>query len=106
MSIPVQIHVEMKRTNRFVAFLAHASFWVLLVGAIAVSRVWLGGSFLVELFAAVLAIVVLGKAAATWSGKMVTMHVSELEAWFNDGAPADVDEWRAARSAKPVRSRS
>ncbi|SEB95898.1 hypothetical protein [Bradyrhizobium erythrophlei] len=101
----VEIHVETKRPNRFLSLLMQAVFWLMLVSSIAISRIWLGGSFLVELLAAIFSIVVLVHLARGYSGAEIRMSVHEVDAWIRDGAPVDVKEWLAARSAKPVRSR-
>jgi hypothetical protein len=100
----VTINVQTKPHKRFLALICQALFWIILVGAIAVSRAWLGGSFLVELLAAIFAIIVLVQAAARVTGKEVRMSVDEVRRWLDDGAPRDVLEWRAARHAKVVRT--
>jgi hypothetical protein len=98
----VEIHVETKRPRRFVLLLINACFWTMLVCSIAVSRVWLGGAFLVEILAAIFSIVMLFKFARQFTGKEVEMSTDEVAAWLRDGAPSDVKEWAAARSAKIV----
>ncbi|WP_050400443.1 hypothetical protein [Bradyrhizobium embrapense] len=101
----VELHVETRPSNRVLNLLCQILFWVLLIGAIAVSRLYLGGSFIVEVLATIFALVVLVHIAKRHSGAEITMSVSEVDAWIRDGAPTDVKEWLAARSAKVVGGR-
>ncbi|WP_454629654.1 hypothetical protein [Bradyrhizobium cenepequi] len=96
----VEIHVQTKRPRRFILLLIQALFWAMLIGSIAVSRIWLGGSFLVETLATIFSIVMLFKFARQFAGMEVEMSTDEVADWLRDGAPPDVKEWAAARSAK------
>lgn len=100
MATTAKINVVQKRAHRLVAALQHLMFWVILVGAIAVSRTWLGGSFLVEAIAAFFAVTVLVRWITITHNIEVEMDLVELRIWLADGAPKDVGEWRAIRSLK------
>ncbi|WP_165420956.1 hypothetical protein [Bradyrhizobium sp. Leo170] len=82
----VEIHVQLKRPRRFVLLLIQACFWTMLIGSIAVSRVWLGGSFLVEILATIFSIAMLAKFALQFAGKEVEMSTDDVAAWLRDGA--------------------
>lgn len=97
-----KITVVQKRQNRFISILILTTFWIILIGAIGISRTWLGGSFIVEAIAAVFSVAVLVAMAKHNIGIEVTMTPAELRQWLDAGSPADVKEWRAASAAKVV----
>jgi hypothetical protein len=102
MAITAKITVVQRQQSAIVRVLILTAFWIILVGAISISRIWLGGSFLVEAIAAVFSIIVLVGMAKHNSGVEVSMTPEELRRWLNEGAPADVIEWRASNGAKVV----
>lgn len=98
----IQIHVETKPAGRLKLVFCQACFWAMLVGSIAVSRVWLGGSFLVEVLATIFSVIALVQIAKRFTGREITMSVRDVDAWISAGSPMDVKEWLAARSANVV----
>ena len=97
MAITAKIFVVQKRRHWSVAAMHHLLFWGILIGAIAISRNWLGGSFIVEVLAAIFAFVILAQLVAKSGDKEVEMDPNELRLWLADGAPKDVADWRSVR---------
>ncbi len=97
--VTANIHVETKPTNRLASVASQAAFWAFLVSAIGVSRIWFGGSFLLELLALIFSMAMLVSVARKYVGREVTMTPEELRRWLIAGAPKNVVEWRRSVEA-------
>lgn len=76
----------------------HIVFWVIIVVAVGLSRVWFGGALVVDFAALMLACLWLFGKITESDGFAVRMTRTEIRDWVAAGMPADVKAWREARN--------
>ena len=76
----------------------HIVFWVIIVVAVGLSRVWFGGAFIVDFAAFMLACLWLFGKITESDGFAVRMTRTEMRDWVSAGMPEDVKSWQEARN--------
>jgi hypothetical protein len=75
-------------------------FWTFLVGAEGISRMWFGGSWVID----VMIVTVVAVWATTTSVRSaqveVNMTPAEIRRWVAAGMPLEIKEWRASEKAR------
>jgi len=83
------------RTGAIKAAIKQAIFWSYLVCAEAVSHLWFGGSWIIDLIILIFLFIFALSRIEKFSGSTVCMTRDELRMWVAAGMPSDVKEWRA-----------
>lgn len=97
MADAVQINVFPKQGNWVRYMLAQFGFWVPLVAAVAVTEIYLGGSWVVNTLALLAGFMWFFSVLAISSGKYAKLSRAEVIQWVGDGAPADVKAWKESK---------
>lgn len=76
--------------------------WVYLICAEAVSHLWFGGSWVIDLIVLVGLVMVATNSVMRQTGYSAEMTSAELRLWVAAGTPLDVKEWQAQRKLHEV----
>jgi hypothetical protein len=93
---------EEKPTGMVTQFIRQAMFWSFLVGAEGGSRMWFGGSWVVDVMIVALVITWMITMIVRSTQVEVRMTPSEIRRWVGAGMPLQVKEWRASEKTRLV----
>jgi hypothetical protein len=89
-----RITIVPKRPSLFGALIRQSLVWVLLVGAIGVSKTWFGGSWVIDFFALLIGLVAILAIGQRLADTNVDMTKDDLARWVAAGQPDDIKAWR------------
>lgn len=86
--------VTTKPTSTPMMIVRQFVLWAYLIGAEAVSHIWFGGSWVVDIMVIVLMFVYGYGKYSTGQGFSVEMTSADIKKWVADGMPPDIKEWK------------
>jgi hypothetical protein len=92
--------IQHEPTSSVRLFFNQLMFWGFLVGTEGFSRMWFGGSWVVDVMLIVVVIVWGITMSVRATGVEVNMTTAEIRRWVAAGTPRDVKEWRRAEKER------
>lgn len=96
--LKVRVNIAEKQISFARKVLNALVFWSIPVAAIGLSKVWFGGSWVIDILVFTLLVMIVIVFVAKQTGTIVEMSRDEARAWFEDGMPRDVKGWKERRN--------